>query len=232
MLTILQYHLDSGKVSNIAQETVASSLHKNGLILWLDLPSPTDEELQWLQETFSIHPLVIDDLHTRQERAKLERYETYYFFVAHALHYDEQTQQVSTQEVDLIVDRDYLISVHTKPIQGIDEALHRLREAHMPHEATTFLFYLIIDAIVDNYFPPLDAMGEQIDDLDAAVTEHPDREALHTIFHMRRNLLYIRRTVGPLRDALNQLIREEESEQLFPGGSTRASVMCMIMCYA
>lgn len=221
MITIEQYDFRTGTVEHIDRDRVPASLQQEGIILWVDVRQPDGKELDWLRETFHFHPLSMEDVSKHQQRAKLDRYPEYYFLVLHAIEYDEDTQEVSSREIDLFINRTYLVSVHDVELPGLDEAHRRLEEAHLPAETTAFLTYLILDAVVDYYFPVVDSMGDLIDELDVATLERPDQETLQTILRLRRSLLLARKQIAPLRDALNELIREEESEQFFPRGNTR-----------
>jgi len=215
------YETDTGTASRIAPEQVPQNLHREGTLIWVDLQQPDENELLWLSDTFHFHPLAMDDVRKHQQRAKIDRYEGYYFFVAHSIAYDKDSLAVESNEIDLFIGQDYLVSIQETPFVSIAEVHRRLDDAHLTVESTPFLAYLIIDAVVDYYFPIIDDMGDLIDELDAVIIERPDREALQKIFRLRRGLLLTRKRIGPLRDALNELIREEESEQLIPHGNAR-----------
>lgn len=221
MIIVERYETETGRAARIAPEQVPENLHHEGVLLWVDLQQPDDTELSWLRDTFHFHPLAMDDVQKHQQRAKIDRYEGYYFFVAHSITYDEATLEVDANEIDLFIGQDYLVSIQQAPFVSIGEVHRRLDDAHLAVESTPFLAYLIIDAVVDHYFPIIDAAGDLIDELDAVIIEDPDRGALQKIFRLRRSLLLIRKQIGPLRDALNELIREEESEQLIPHGKSR-----------
>jgi len=221
MITVDCYETQTGKVERIGREQVPANLRQEGTILWVDLQQPGDEELDWLRDTFHFHPLAMEDVKRHQERAKIDRYDNYYFFILHAIEYDTDRLKVDIHETDLFIDRDYLVSIHGVELPGLDEVRNRLKEARLPQGTTSFLTYLITDSVVDHYFPAIDDIGDLIDELDAAIIEKPDRESMRKIFRLRRNLLLIRKHIAPLRDALNELIRGEESEQLFPNNNAR-----------
>lgn len=221
MIIVERYETNTGKAMRILPEQVGEHLHQEGVLLWVDLQQPDAAELAWLRDTFHFHPLALDDVQKHRQRAKIDRYGGYYFFVAHSIIYDAEALEVAANEIDLFIGRDYLVSIQEAPFVSIGEVHRRLEEAHLAVESTPFLAYLILDAVVDQYFPIIDDIGDLIDELDTVIIEQPNREALQKIFRLRRSLLLIRKQIGPLRDALNELIREEESEQLIPRGKAR-----------
>jgi len=221
MIIVERYEIATGRAAHIPYEQVPENLHREGVLLWIDLQQPDENELSWLCDTFHFHPLAMDDIQKHRQRAKIDRYDGYYFFVAHSIAYDKDALEVAANEIDLFIGQDYLVSIQESPFVSIGEVHRRLDDAHLTVESTPFLAYLIIDAVVDYYFPIIDDMGDLIDELDTVIITQPDREALQKIFRLRRALLLIRKQIGPLRDALNELIREEESEQLIPHDHAR-----------
>jgi magnesium transporter len=122
--------------------------------------------------------------------------------------------RVHNYEVDAFIGRGYLVTVHANGAQAIDTAHSRWQRTPLPHVSAAMLFYLVLDSIIDGYFPVLDALGEQIDALDQQVFTRVDRAVLRQIFALRRSLLFIRKQLGPIRDALNELLRVE-AEPIF-----------------
>jgi len=221
MILCEQYDAVSGEIITVSQEQLATSLHEPNAIFWVDVQHPSDEDFTWLTETFNFHPLAIEDARKQKQRAKVDRYENHYFLALHAIHYYPHSHRVGVLEIGLFLGKNFIVTVHQKPIPSITDVRKRWEQLKLPGEATPFLFYLIIDAVVDSYFPAVDLIGNQIDEVDTTIFEKMDQSSLRTIFELRRSLLTIRKLLTPLRDALNELIRAEEGGFLFTAAYTR-----------
>jgi magnesium transporter len=212
MILCERYHPQTRTVEQVSPDQVAALLAQPEALLWIDLNRPDDAEYNWLAETFRFHPLALEDARGRQQRAKLDRYQGYAFFVLPAICRDTGDRRVGAHDVHVFIGRNYLVTVHRQEIPALSQVRHRWEQAHAAREPAPFLFYLLLDAVVDGCFPVVDEIGEQIDDIDTAVFADPDRVALKTIFSLRKTLLTIRKTLGPLRDALNELLIAEGDE--------------------
>ncbi len=214
MIQCERFDTTTGAITTIAPDDVFALLAQPDALVWVDLRHPTDAELDWLGKTFAFHPLSLEDARKGRQRAKLEEYDGYLFFVLHGVGFKPNTHHMATYEVDAFIGRGYLVTVHANGAAAIDSAHARWQKTPLPHVSAALLFYLVLDDIIDGYFPVLDELGEQIDKLDQAVFVGVDRAMLRGIFALRRSLLVIRKQLGPIRDALNELLRIE-SEPIF-----------------
>jgi len=222
MILVQRYTPSTGKIEQIDPEHVGPLLPQEDLVLWVDLQHPTDDELHWLSDTFHFHPLAMEDVRKQRQRSKLEWYEGYYFIVLHAIKFHKRSGRLDSDEIDTFLGKNYLVTVHRNSAPIIAQVRQRWNESACPREETSFLFYLLLDAVVDDYFPALDDIGDIIDTIDTTISTKPDPAMLNRIFSLRHTLLSIRKIVTPLRDALNELIRSEESGHLFPLTKTTA----------
>ncbi|MHB9132125.1 MAG: magnesium/cobalt transporter CorA [Armatimonadota bacterium] len=225
MLHCQRYLTSTGAIEDIQPEQVAALLEQPDIVVWVDLYRPTEDELQWLMDTFRFHPLAIEDIRKQKQRAKVDRYETYYYFVLRSIHYHVHSHRLDSGEIDIFIGKNYLVTSRTTRVPALDKARELWVKSQLPHEATPFLFYLVVDAIVDSYFPVIDNIGELIDDIDATIFSSVHDVSLQPIFALRKNLLKIRKILGPLRDALDELIRAEETGIILSVEHTRAYFM-------
>ncbi|HEY3376063.1 MAG TPA: magnesium/cobalt transporter CorA [Armatimonadota bacterium] len=224
MLRCERYHLDSGRIDVLTPEQVPECLLHPETVLWVDIEAPTEDELHWVAETFAFHPLAMEDVRNQQQRAKLDPYDGYNFFVMRTLHYHPRSHRLDSEQLDIFLGASYLVTIHRSPLPAIAQARHRWEQSHLPHEAAFYLFYVVADVVVDSFFPIIDEMGDLIDDLDAQIFAQPKRELLQTLFALRRSLLTVRKNLTPLRDALNELIRSAEGGTIIPMEHTRAYI--------
>lgn len=221
MLLCEVYHATSGVKEQVQPEQVQDVLAQPDTLLWIDIEHPEESDLAWLSNTFHFHPLALEDVRNQQQRAKIDRYDRYYFFVLRAIDYHPKARRVDSSQVDIFIGGNYLVTIHRAHLPALDHVRQRWTQARLQNESAAFLFYLMTDILVDEYFPVIDVIGDKIDTLDTQIFTANDPAALESIFKLRRNLLSIRKILAPLRDAFNELIRSEEGGTIFPIEQTR-----------
>ncbi|HKE04807.1 MAG TPA: magnesium/cobalt transporter CorA [Blastocatellia bacterium] len=179
-------------------------------ILWVDVTDPTSEDFDELAREFGFHPLSIEDCRHQHQRPKVEEYPGYYFIVI----YEAEMQagcQLELRELGIFLGVNYLVTVHSRPIRNIEKAQQTWRYwTDLAERKTGLPAYLLMDAIVDDYMPMLDDFSDRLEELEAQVFENFQPEALHDIFRIKKQLIFLRRAVVPLRDVFNTLLRREQ----------------------
>jgi len=192
-------------------------------VTWVNvdgLHDPTVAEV--VAERFGVHRLALEDVLSPSQRPKVENYGDHYLVIVKMLSFDEETDSVVSEQLSLIVGDRYLFSFQERYGDVFEPVRERLRhgKGRIRSRGTDYLAYALIDAVVDNYFRILEAMGDTIEDLEDQVMTRPTAEGLHRIHHLRREMLVVRRAIWPLREALGQMYRGEmdlisEETQLF-----------------
>ena len=197
-----------GDEQDIDSVDISRAVHDADGLLWVDVVDPTDADLECLQREFALHPLAIEDVRHRFQRPKLEQYPTHTFIVAY-------TSRL--QEVDLFVGPHWVITVReadsTGDVWSCDAAKTRFERTRPERCAPGFLIYVLLDELVDGYFDATDAAEDKLEELENRIfdNEHvPDESAIQQeLFDVRRQLLFFRRAVVPLREVLNMMLRRE-----------------------
>ncbi len=184
----------------------------DGQVVWIDLEKPTEAELEAVGKLYGLHHLAIEDCLHPGQRPKLEPYEGHVFLVFHHPTYDSHKHRVRLEEIDMFLGFNFVITSHSQPVTALDVVRERWREAEETKTAgASFLAYLIADTVVDDYFPALDKLENRLASLDDMVFRDPERrDPLHVAFGLKKELLLLRRIVGPTRDAFVWLIRHEQ----------------------
>jgi magnesium transporter len=169
-----------------------------GQFFWMDLEDPSEEELDKLADKLKLHPLTLDDARSFHERPKIEEFDTYMYLVMYGVDSGVQSGQRLLREVHMIVSGAYVVTIHHAPIPALAEL--RERTAKAPPRSKQFMIYKVLDAIIGTYFPVLQKIDDEIDDIEEAVIASPDEESLKKIFSLKRDLVAMRRVVTPLRD--------------------------------
>ncbi len=179
-------------------------------LLWVDVSDPTNQDFDDLAREFNFHPLAIEDCRHRHQRPKVEEYQGYYFIVLYDASFDAE-HQLELRELNIFLGPNYLVTVRSEPIRAVAMAERLWREwTDLADRGTGLLAYLLIDAIVDDYMPLLDAISDRLDDIEEQIFEDLRPESLQEIFLIKKQLLFLRHAVTPLRDVFNTLLRREQ----------------------
>jgi magnesium transporter len=174
-----------------------AELLKRDEFFWLDLESPSEQDVKQLGEIFGLHPLSIEDTLSFDQRPKLDTYENYAFVVFYGASCSDAVEP-ELIEVHLYISGSYVTTVHHLHCTEF----HQVRESLVKHEARSeeHVVYSLFDALTDSFFPVLAQIDDQIDELESALLENPDKNDMHRIQILRRSLVSLRRRVGPQRD--------------------------------
>jgi magnesium transporter len=165
---------------------------------WLDLTAPGHAELAKLGEIFGFHPLALEDSEQFGQRPKLDNYGDYVFLVFYGAWRHREADPEPLREVHLFVSGQYLVTVHRDPLPPLDNQREQL-DGRVLH-SEQFLLYRVLDALTDSFFPILEVMDDEIDDLEAAVLADPTDRQLERMFALKRELVAMRKVVTPQRD--------------------------------
>lgn len=167
--------------------------------------------LQQLGTAFGLHPLVVEDIVNTDQRPKIEDYGEYLFMVMKAVSRHGHAQSLMVEQVSLIVGSNFVLCF----LEGKDDPFVDLRsrlrreKGRLRNMGPDYLTYAHIDTIVDLYFPLLEKLGEDIEQLEENLITHADRDALKTLHQFKREMILIRRAIWPLREVLSHLERGE-----------------------
>lgn len=180
-------------------------------IVWADVSDPTSEDFLNLAEEFDFHRLSIEDCRHSHQRPKVEEYEGYYFIVLYEAEIVGPNDDLELRELNIFLGSNFLVTVHSRPIRAIETARRLWGEwTDRAEYGAGLLAYLAIDAIVDDYMPLLDNLSERADDLEDQIFGDFQPGAIHEIFRIKKELLVLRRSITPLRDVFNTILRREQ----------------------
>ncbi|MFL5758615.1 MAG: magnesium/cobalt transporter CorA [Thermomicrobiales bacterium] len=205
-------HTSGGHLSEtIPLSEISTVIKQDDQLLWIDVKDPSDDDLRLLQEEFGFHPLAIEDVQHAHQRPKVDLYDGYVFLIFYCLNRYERGQPLHVVQLSLFVGANYVVTLHEGEITlftEIKDRWQRNHEAITGHDAA-IMAYTILDAIVDQYFPLIDDLSDEIEDIEEVLFGHFDQRAQKRIFQLKKDLLRIRRVVAPERDVLNILVRRD-----------------------
>ncbi|HET6463568.1 MAG TPA: magnesium/cobalt transporter CorA [Candidatus Krumholzibacteria bacterium] len=189
------------------------ALRDSESVSWIDIEGLHDTDLlAKFGEHFGLHPLVLEDILNTHQRPKLEEYEDYFYIVARMLIAGKTpTDPVHSEQVSFILGKHFIATFQEIPGDVFDPVRHRVEQGRgrSRKSGADYLLYTLLDAIVDNYFVLLQSMADRIESVEQSVVWKPQRGDLDKIHKFRRELVYMRRNVWPLRDVVASLDRTD-----------------------
>jgi magnesium transporter len=192
---------------DLGPEALRAALEDPGARAWLDLGGASAEEIAAVGECFGFHPLAVEDAQNPDTRPTIEEYEDFLFVVTRGV--DDTPGAAALDLVPLFVflTGRLIVTVHERPMRSIDEARERLRKhPGVLADGPDRLLHLLLDQIVDHYFPIVEALEERVEALEDEVSTKPRRGVLERIFAVRKEMVVLRRSLGPLREVVGNLM--------------------------
>jgi magnesium transporter len=213
-LSVIKY--DGANFQEKAVDNVAEALafRNKSSVTWLNIDGVHQPEIiEQIGKSFGLHPLVAEDIASTGQRPKMEDFDDYIFVVLRMLRFDEKENETKTEQISILLGRDFVVSFQEREGDVFDHIRERLRsnKGRIRKLGADYLAYALIDAIVDNYFMILEKLGETIEDIEDRLITNPTSETLQTIHDLKREMIFLRKSVWPLREVINRLERSESA---------------------
>jgi len=199
------------RIGEVSIPDIGEVLNLPDRFVWLGLVEPDEEMLAEIQQEFSLHDLAIEDAARAHQRPKLERYGDSLFVVLRTAHLDPTTGGIDYGETHLFVGANYIVSIrHGRSLPYTDVRTRCEASPDLLAKGPGFVLYALMDFIVDQYFPLVDAFEDRLGALeDNIFSQTLTRETTEQIYQLKRELLEVKRAVTPLVDMGNRLVRAD-----------------------
>ena len=210
ILELIQYNEKEYRMeTQLPIEKILTDLRTDS-VNWINVDGLTDKNiLSKLGEHFNLHMLLLEDV-CSEHQPKVEEYDDYLFFTLKML-YQIKDGVIDYEQISFVLGKNYLLSFQDKEgdLFGSLRDRFRLDQGRGRKKGPDYLMYRLVDIIVDNYYNVLDAIGYQIEQIEEAIDQGSDNFEFHKIQTLKKELIYLRKALYPLRDALSKLIKEE-----------------------
>lgn len=189
-----------------------STLKDSDLTSWINICGLHDiSVLEKAGTYFNIHSLVLEDILNTEQRPKLDDYESFLYCVLKSIGIDEATGEITSEQVSFVLGKKWLITFQERMPDCFEPIRERLikGKGRIRRAGADYLMYALIDIVVDNYFSVLEKIGDSIQIIEDELVGDPQPENLNTIYKLRRELLFLRKSVYPLREVLNSILRDD-----------------------
>jgi len=208
VVSVIDYDSTEVSESEITNIEDLAKYKDSKAVTWINVSGVHDVKLvEKIGEIFNIHPLVLEDIVNTSQRTKIEISPDYAFMVFKALEYKEETAEIIPEQLSLILGKNFLLSFQERPGDPYDPIRQRIRASagRLRKSGPDFLAYSLIDASVDQYFLVLEALAEKIEMLEDRLVADPQRELLAHIHSLKVDMIFLRKSVWPLREVINRM---------------------------
>jgi len=181
-------------------------------VKWVDVDGIQNVDvLKELGTAYNLHNLVLEDILNTQLRPKIEFFDGYAFVVCKMLSYNTRRNEVDIEQVSFVLGDHYVLSLQESPGDVFDPVRERIRTtgSRIRRGGADFLLYSLLDIIIDSYFLVLEKIGEQLEDLEEEISRAPSRRNLATLYQLKRELIFVRKAIWPMREIINILHQDE-----------------------
>lgn len=212
MIRSIYFSPDGRLTNNLSPTEYSAALADPAAFLWIDFEDePLENEEPILREIFGFHPLAVDDALRESHVPKVDDWGDYLYIVLHAVAFDpEEMGDLYTRELDVFLSRNYLVTHRMTPIGAVERVwqICQRDERHW-RNGVDYLFSKIADELVESYMPVVEAMDDEIERLEDVVFANEAAQGLEDIFGLKRAAVTLRRIIGPQRETINKLARDE-----------------------
>ena len=204
---------DGDRFERCAPEDLPRLVQTSGTLVWVDLEAPSPTEVTVLSDVFHFHPLTIEDcLNQYVDPPKADDYGDYLYLIVQGIAFTPEhgaaAEAVETTELNLYLGRSFVVTFHHRPLPSVAATRDRCeRAAPLPARGPDWLVHALLDTLVDQLMPSVEAIDETIARLHDAALDRPDREVMARLTAVKRGTLRLRHLVSPQRDLINRLSR-------------------------
>jgi magnesium transporter len=208
------YEYDPHSIQEYGAETVHECLHcKEGkYISWINIDGLRKHDVEIICNDYGIHPLVIEDILSINQRPKFDEVDGILFCLLNMLYWNEQKKSIESEQISIIVGPKYVLSFQEDAQRDVFNPIRarlKMNNAKIRQRNSDYLCYSLLDMIVDNYFIVMEKVSEQIEIVEEEVIRNANARSLARINQLRKELIVLKRNFAPVRDLLNGIIRSE-----------------------
>lgn len=188
-----------------------TKLKASDSVTWVNVEGLKDTSLiEKIAQAYHLHPLTVEDILNVEQRPKLEEFDEYYFMILRLLVWQPAEKTFSVEQISVVFGKDFVLSFEEKGFHVFDTIRERLCNPHIQRvrqHGPDYLAYRLIDTVVDQYFIVLEQISENIEEVEEEIMTNPAQEQSRTLYHLKRQVLTVRKVIWPMREALSHLLQ-------------------------
>jgi magnesium transporter len=211
---IYVYDFDAETISELHHSDIRETFpFKNSpRVSWINIDGIRKADVEMLCEYYGIHTLVVEDILSINQRPKMEEIEGVMFCLLNMLYFNEETKEVETEQISIVLGENFVISFQEDATRDVFDPIRvrlKLSGSKIRQRSADYLNYSLLDMIVDNYFTVMERLSDQLEDLEEEVIRKSNNRSLAKINKLRKELIVLKRNIGPVRDLVNGFVKSE-----------------------
>ncbi len=212
LVTVIDYDADTFLEKPVQAVEDCFAFRDTATVTWINVDGVHDPAvIEKIGTHFGLHPLVLEDIMNTSQRPKLEDLGETLFLALKMIQFDPSGTDVEIEHLSLILGRNFVLSFQEQPGDMFDPVRERIRrgKGRIRKMGSDYLVYSLIDAVVDHYFVVMEKLGEGVEELEDELVANPRKETLHRIHSLKREMIFLRKSVWPLREMVAGMERAE-----------------------
>jgi magnesium transporter len=213
-VSVFVYDYDSEDLKEFQSSSVDECLHfkTSNRLSWINIDGLRKSEVEKVCEHYGVHPLLIEDILSINQRPKMDEVEGVMFCLLNMLYFNDVKKTVETEQISIVLGKEFVLSFQEDASRDVFDPLRlklKLPKSQIRQRSADYLLYAMLDLIVDNYFLVMEKLGEQIEFLEEDVIRRSNTRSLARINQLRKEQIILKRNVAPARDLISSIIRSE-----------------------
>lgn len=211
-ITIITYSEDSidiQKTTNLQDCKNCATCPSN---VWINIDGIRKDDVEVIARMFDIHMLIAEDILSIGQRPKMDEMKNILFALLNMMYFNENTHSIDSEQVSIVLGKNFVISFQEDPERDLFNPIRdklMMDGSRLRNYNSDYLFYSLIDIIVDNYFVIMEHMGDQIEYLEEEIIQHANTVTLSRINNLRKEMIFLKRNITPVRELVNGILRSE-----------------------
>lgn len=183
-------------------------------VTWINVDGIRRKDIEEICSHFQVHPLVMEDIMSIGQRPKVDEIDGVIFCLLNMLYFNEKDSAVETEQISIVLGKQFVLSIQEDASRDVFNPLRdkiQFRNNKLRQSGTDYLFYALIDLIVDNYFVVMEKLSDKIETLEEDIIRHPNKRSLAKINQLRKEMIVLKRNIAPVRDMVNGILRSESN---------------------
>ena len=181
-------------------------------ISWINIDGLRKVDVESVASQFEIHPLLVEDILSINQRPKMDEVEGVLFCLLNMLYYDDKQQTVDQEQISIVLGKNFVISFQEDAARDVFNPLRqrlKMNNSKIRQRSADYLCYSMLDLIVDNYYVVMEKLGERIEILEEEIVRNSNKRSLAKINQLRKEMIVLKRNIAPVRDLIGGIIRSE-----------------------
>jgi len=211
-ITVIDYDEKNFEEKEVKKVEECFLFKEKPTVSWINVDGVHQVDIiEKIGKNFGLHPLILEDIVNTGQRPKMEDFEDYIFIVLKMLYHSEKDDEIKAEQISLILGKNFVLSFQETEGDVFNFIRERIKnnKGRIRKVGADYLIYALLDAIVDNYYIILEKIGEKVEVMEEELVSNPVPETLQAIHNMKREMIFLRKSVWPLREVISGLQRGE-----------------------